>query len=524
MKKFVLIVAIFLGTLSSISQKWEHIYGEPNRNDLADDIIETYDKGYYIVAGYEGNGWNIKTDINGYGLYDKFLFHDLYQHRNFGGAAIDDNGNIYVCGGILMDASWPIVTKYNSCGEKVWCRVFINDYFEDGVCWDILVTDNDKIIVLIHHNSDDQVDQILLYCLNSEGDLLWTKPYASKNEHPEIAVAIGYNLNYYNNSYFIDGYCYWPYPGNPGQVYLRPLFIKIDSLFNEEWVLPFGVADSIVGEAYGTIALNDSVYFGMGVRRSSATYNQNSLLMFFNDQGEEIGYNQIANEDFGENVEFNLMAKIAPIDDTSFVTKFYIGKNDTVYHGETVIDTSGTIHEMQIRGTGGAIPDMIKTQDNNFLVAIEVEENKGDKDIWVYKFDKNLESVPFDTNTYVYDSLCPGGIQSGSIDITDCLIWTDVKEMPSPKEYFASLQSVNITAFPNPAKKSDITLSFTNTEHFENMELRFFDVFGKKVHSQKIYKYQGESKVNIQNWKPGIYVALVYSGGRVVAKTKFVVQ
>ncbi|MEZ5082404.1 MAG: T9SS type A sorting domain-containing protein [Bacteroidales bacterium] len=132
--------------------------------------------------------------------------------------------------------------------------------------------------------------------------------------------------------------------------------------------------------------------------------------------------------------------------------------------------------------------------------------------------------MPFDTNTYVYDSLCPGGIQSGSIDITDCLIWTDVKEMPSPKEYFASLQSVNITAFPNPAKKSDITLSFTNTEHFENMELRFFDVFGKKVHSQKIYKYQGESKVNIQNWKTGIYVALVYSGGRVVGKTKFVVQ
>ncbi|MEZ5082403.1 MAG: hypothetical protein R2750_02965 [Bacteroidales bacterium] len=409
MKNFVLIVAIFLVTLSSISQKWEHIYGEPNKNEIAEHIIEIYDNGYYILGTTEGENelyvaWNIKTDINGNSLYDKLIFHNIYTQVNYS-AASDNNGNIYTCGAILLNDTWPIVAKYDSCGQKVWCRAFVDDYYDYGVAKDIIIIEDNKVLVLVNHDMEDYIDQAVLYCINNDGDLLWSKPYASKNQHPLIDNLSVYNLNNYNNSYFIDGYCYWAYPDDPDHFYLRPLFIKVDSLFNEEWVLPFGVADSIVGEAYGTIALNDSVYFGMGVRRSSATYNKNSLLMFFNDQGEEIGYNQIANEGFGENVEFNLMAKIAPIDDTSFVTKFYIGKNDTVYHGETIIDTSGTIHEMQIRGTGGAIPDMIKTQDNNFLVAIEVEENKGDKDIWVYNLIKTLNrchSIPIPMYTTAF--------------------------------------------------------------------------------------------------------------------------
>ena len=524
MKKAIVLIVFTLLIFTVFSQKWEQVYGEPDRNDLANDIIEVYDKGYYIVAGYEGNGWNIKTDINGNSLFDKLILHNLYQHRSFGGAAIDNDGNTYVCGGILMDDSWPLVTKYNSCGEKVWCRIFINDYFDDGVCWDILVTDNDNIIVLIHHNSDDQVDQILLYCLNSEGDLLWTKPYASKNDHPEIAVAIGHNLYHYNNSYFIDGYCYWPYPGNPGQVYLRPLFIKIDSLFNEEWILPFGVSDSIVGEAYGMLALNDSIYFGIGVRRSSSTYNQNSLLMFFNEQGAEIGYNQIANEDFGDNVEFNTMWNIVKANDTSFITKFYIGINDTVFHGEAVIDTSGYFIKIKNRGPGNGIADIIKTSDNSFLQVTEVEESKGDKDIWLYKFDENLESVPFDTNTYVYDSLCPGGIQSGTVDITDCIIWTNIKDPPSPEEYYASLKTVHIKAYPNPVKDGNITFEFQNTSLFSDMELKCFDVFGREVYSEKVYQNQGESIIDVSKLKPGIYLGNVYNNGQLLGSTKFIVS
>jgi hypothetical protein len=304
---------------------------------------------------------------------------------------------------------------------------------------------------------------------------------------------------------------------------LRPLFIKIDSQFNEEWILPFGIADSIHGQAYGTVSLNDSVYFGIGVRVSSATYNQNSLLMFFNENGEEIGYNQILNKDFGENVDFNTMAKIEQANDSAFITKFFMGINDTVYHGETVIDTSGAIYKKQVRGTGGAIPDMIKTSDNNFLVAMEVEESKGDKDIWLYKIDENLEQVPFDTKTYIYDSLCPGSIQSGIIDITDCIIWTGVEETPSPQEYYSSLKTLHIKAYPNPVNGRNVTFEFQNTSMYPEMELKCFDVFGREVYSEKVYQYQEASAVDVGEWSIGIYLGVIYGDGLVLGNCKLFV-
>ncbi len=43
-----------------------------------------------------------------------------------------------------------------------------------------------------------------------------------------------------------------------------------------------------------------------------------------------------------------------------------------------------------------------------------------------------MEDVPFDTTQHVYYSLCPHTIQSGTIDLTDCLIITDIGELPGP--------------------------------------------------------------------------------------------
>ncbi len=155
----------------------------------------------------------------------------------------------------------------------------------------------------------------------------------------------------------------------------------MDSDFKEEWVLPFGISDSIHGIARGLVPLNDTMYLGIGERRSQATYNENSLLMFFNDQYNELGVKKVSNVEFGDDVEFYLFSKIEPANDTTFVTKYYIGKNDTVFLGEPIIDTSGNLHKTIVRGTSGVIPDTIKTSDGNFLVARETDEINGSSDI-----------------------------------------------------------------------------------------------------------------------------------------------
>ena len=56
------------------------------------------------------------------------------------------------------------------------------------------------------------------------------------------------------------------------------------------------------------------------------------------------------------------------------------------------------------------------------------------------------------------------------------------------------------------------------------MELRCFDIYGMLVHKEKVYRYQGESIVDIGSWRNGMYVAVVYSEGLPVGQCKFVVQ
>jgi hypothetical protein len=135
-----------------------------------------------------------------------------------------------------------------------------------------------------------------------------------------------------------------------------------------------------------------------------------------------------------------------------------------------------------------------------------------------------LEHDTLYPGNYTYDSLCPYQIQSGEIDISNCLIVVDVKETPTPGEYLAGLKSIPIKAFPNPVHKNEVTFELQNTEHHVNMELKCFDIFGKLIHQEQVYPYQGESKIKIDDWSSGMYVALVYSDGKVVGKSKFVVR
>ena len=55
------------------------------------------------------------------------------------------------------------------------------------------------------------------------------------------------------------------------------------------------------------------------------------------------------------------------------------------------------------------------------------------------------------------------------------------------------------------------------------MQLQCFDIFGRKVHKEKIYKGQLETEINISQWNEGLYVAVVMSEGKVLGKGKFVV-
>jgi len=492
------ILFILFSQLLFAQEKIDAYFGLQGRNEWKQDLIELYDKGCYVGGGFEGaddynNGWIIKTDINLEMLYNKILDHEMSTIA-IKAIESDNNGNIYLCGFTTYPIQWPFVAKIDSCGNKVWCKILqYDDEFEDGYSIDILITKDNEVALLASYDSEEEINKLHIVGLSSNGDVLWIKPYASKNDYPWIREQNAYSMTEVNNEYYISGYCYWPYPNDTNQVFQRPLFIGIDSLFNEKWILPFYPLDSIYGKAYKTIPLNDSVFMGVGIRRLPGSLDF-GLLMFYNKDGEELGYNEVTNEQIGPNVNSNHFRDIARINDTLFMTASLFGPGISINPGGVlVIDTAGNLHGIQSRPNTSSA-DLIKTYDNNYLFAASIEETKGDKDIYVYKIDENLNDVPFDPVPHNYDSLCPGGIQSGNIDLSDCFVWTNIGDAPSPKEYYASIKLIPIKAYPNPVTEGNITFGFENTEHHNNMELKCFDNYGKAIHTQKIYRHQTESK------------------------------
>jgi hypothetical protein len=399
--------------------------------------------------------------------------------------------------------------------------------------------ENGDILVLTHFESQEQIDQIFLYHLDSDGNYLWKKSFASTNIHPLIGPKGGVRIFSIDDYFIIAGYCYWPYPTNPDLKKLRPLFVKVDNQFNEEWILPFGVSDSIVGEAFSLIPLNDSIIMGVGKRRFSEggeTVN-NSLLMFFNSNGEELGYNQISNDSVGPGINQNLIYDIERINDTLFFASSAFGEEyQGSPFGEFVIDTTGKIFNKQSRPNTIGVTELTKTFDNKYVVVTNLLEDKADWDILMYKINENLAQDSVYTGNYTYDSLCPYQIQSGIIDVTNCLVVTDVNEIPSPVDYSKDVNNVLIEVYPNPASGNEITFEFQNTGCLASTPpsvpppggkaptLIIYNILGGKVHEERIYQHQGESKIDIRDWHSGMYITLVYMNGEVVGQCKFVVR
>lgn len=389
-----------------------------------------------------------------------------------------------------------------------------------------MVLDNGDIIGLGYLDSDEEIELVFIYYIDPDGNLLWRQGYASQNNYPHIRDSNGDEIIKYGDKYLINGHCYYPYPTDTTHFFLRPLFIMLDSSFNEEWVLPFGVNDSIVGWGYHTIKINDSIYMGVGMRRLGGML-RNSLMMYFNESGEEINYVQIPNESITTGLISNAISDIARINDTLFLASTNFGYINTTNYpwGEMLIDTSGNIFKYEIRSNNTTDwTTMVHTFDDKYTIGCGWKEGNAKNDIYLYKINANLEQDTLYPGNYTYDSLCSYPIQSGEVDISDCIIITDVGEVPTPDEYFAGLQGIPVKVFPNPASKGSITFEFQNTRYHSDIELRCFNIFGELVHSEQINACQVECKVSTIKWKPGIYLALVYAHKKVVGRTKYIVR
>ena len=535
MKNIQFILISFFLVFTSYAQNPHNgvYYGVQNRNVYINDIIDYYDEGYYMqntiasTFNQRAKNWSIKTNNNLTLLWDNSLVHNSGIFESYS-AILDNYGNRYISGGLFTSntSAIPMVVKFNACGEQEWCLLIPFQGYDSGSIKDMVINDDGDIIVLIDYlvYSVNQAtsDCVFLAALSPEGELMWKQVYASPSADPLLQHPGCFYMTYHNGEYYLSGYCYYAYPQNPTHFYLTPFFVGINSQFQEKWILPFGMKELIRGRAYEIIPMNEDYLMGL-VDHWKGAIEKITTLVFFNTKGVVTGYNPILNESLNPDYTWNVTTTAQAIDESVFISAIYFGPHGKKNWGEIIYDTSGNVYNFNVTGQHELDYKMTRTSDDNFLVGVSVKKNSNFSSVYVYKFDENLQSVPFDSTTYVYDSLCPYPIQSGTIDLSDCMVLTSTDWIPTPKEYYARISAIPITIYPNPAK-DQITFTFENTEHHKNIELRCFNLLGVLQHQIKVQRGQQQYSANIKNWAPGIYIAVVYSDGNPVGRGKFVVQ
>jgi hypothetical protein len=539
MKSIQFTLIIFLLVLTSNAQNPHNgvYFGKPNKNANILDLFEYYDKGYYLenylstTSGIGSGGWSVKTDNNLELQWENFLTHSAGRPQG-SAVKLDDEGNRYTGGTLFKSGSTsPFVVKYNPCGEQEWCILLPKQGYGYGLINDLVINENEEIIVLLTYlsqTSPGTSDCIFLAALSKDGKLLWENAYASPANYPLLNYPTAFYMTYHNGEYYLSGYCYYAYPNNPGHFYLTPFFVGIDNLFEEKWILPFGMEESIRGRAYEVIPLNDKYLMGL-VDHWLPGIEKRTTLTFFDTEGNVAGYNAITNESLNPEYTWNVTTTAQAIEESVFVSPIYFGPPSQKFWGEIIYDTSGNVFNFNVSGQHELSSRMAKTKDGKYIVGVPVKNNSIFRSIYVYKFDENLQSVPFDTANYVYDSLCPYPIQSGTIDLTDCMVLTSTDWIPTPQEYYARISTIPITIYPNPAK-DNITFALENTEHHHNIELRCFNLLGMLQYQTRVAPNPNGVKnpvgveTNVGNWPPGMYIAVVYSDGKPVGRGKFVVQ
>ncbi len=523
----VLICTIYF----SIGQnRWEQVYGLSNKNEYIEDIAECYDRGYFVISSQGEDehslGWGIKTDINGNILWERIIGGNSFDF--FPRAALNYFGNMILVG-VYRDevlSNSGIVLKLDSCGEKQWCSVYTTDLYYSVRFSDVVLLDNSDILVLAKLSSFDLNKQIFLFYFDRYGDLIWYKAYATSDDHPQIGVATCKDIIAVDNGFILSGFCYWLYPGGT-YYYLQPLIIKVDSLFNEEWILPYGANDSILGEAYGTIQLSSNEFMSYGFAYhwdSAGTPSDQAWLMRYDTEGSETVSTIIPNNAIEPPTRANIIYDAVKLNDTTFIAASYFGPeyNEENPRGEYLFDLNGNISNPKSH-EGTTIKTMVReTSDGNYLfgTGMRIDDNY---DIMLYKLNDSLESVPYVTNQYTYDSLCPHPIQSDTISLEDCMLIVDIDDIPGPEEYYARLWTIPLKTYPNPAKEK-IFFKLENTQHHKNINLQCYDIFGRLIHEQEILTGQLETEINIALWRIGLYVVVVRSERKVMGKCKFVVQ
>ncbi|MBC8320169.1 MAG: T9SS type A sorting domain-containing protein [Bacteroidetes bacterium] len=508
---------LIAGAVSLFSQdRWVmQYYGDVDA--IGKYMTKSYDNGYLLIGKHGSNSvnynWLIKTDVNGEILWEK-TFGDSSTNIMFADMAYNDLGDLYLVGltGYYNDESYdPLIMKLNACGEKQWCKVFV----EDGINFSnaLAVTpDGGVVAILCQMGSIPFVDDICLAKFDIAGNLQWKYCYNSSDT--AIYGDFAWDITLASDGgFFISGECNYQDPNNPSIGWVKPFYIKTDSLGNFEWETVIHKEVSDVGGVAWSSVLNpaSNYYYSSLSHYYHPPFGDSPALLKMDTNGDVVDIYDLASlGSYGKMIE----AKF--ITDTTIMASAVwgnIGRPKAV-----IIDTLGNIiHQANLLDNDRMAHTEV-TFDNKLLFFTNMQDNNDQFDAYLFKLNQQLESDTVYNQLFNYDSLCVGQIVSDTIVQDGCGLIVGLEEM-----YVSDINNRNkILIYPNPA-----TNSFKlKSEMFEvkGASIEIFDLFGQKIKTIKISNEQTKVEVNVKDWQKGLYLIQMQNKDGVVANGKVIVQ
>jgi len=512
----IAVVFVINKEASTQENDWVKIFGDDSHY-YARNIIETYDNGF-IISGisYTGSGTEInygiiiKTDINGNVLWEKKIGAEPSPGKT-GGNHIEklSDGSYILTGTTYIYDAWgdAYILKLNACGEKEWSRIFYNmGSSEYGV--DVEVMDDGSYLAMIKYWGNDLANErIWLFKIDQDGEIIWQKVYAkwtlgTNNEE-------GYHLlKNSNNDYLITGKYYQYNPGEDTNArYKRPMFIKIDSMGNEQWHLLWGVHEYFYGSCYKSrFDINGNIY----------SVGQNASVDPPGYQGAMFKLDENGNQLFSKNIPDSTQAGISTTISLMQDSLLFIGtswadwdNNDhtTIYKTDTL---GNIIKEKELLQESNTFNSSIITHDNKYLVTGSFVVD-GNWDIYLWKFNKYLEYDSIYTQPLTYDSLCPYDIVSDTIDLDTVTV--------NLQELYKQMHRIKV--HPNPASTK---LVVTLGDLAKGTELKLYNTNGQVVKHIQLQPYKREYKIDVVGLPSGMYVVVLLDDGKVADQEKVIIR
>lgn len=245
---------IILSKYDSVGNNiWSSYFGGKS-GDFTAGILETNDKGLLITgndmaAGSYGAAFLIKVDQNGVKKWSQ------YYNTNFKDMSMDVvecpdstflllvNSNTFVGKSALSSeylspkATNIMIVKTDNLGNELWRKFYGGDKFDFGK--GIVSNGKDYYFTGSSMNNSNGSFDIVLYKINQEGDIIFTKNYGGKGYEYVNSIDINSNgellLGGYSNSFSID---------SVPDLYL----VKVDSLGDVIWEVTYGGPYSDYGE------------------------------------------------------------------------------------------------------------------------------------------------------------------------------------------------------------------------------------------------------------------------------------